>query len=91
MSVYSGKSPLEYSPHIRFVSALWSHTSGGVSGIIQLFDEITNEHKFYWGVVDGRDEWADIMSLAGRGSKLPIGVVRNWLKASENPFIDNFN
>lgn len=86
-----GKSPLEHAPHIRFVNAIWAHQSGGTAGIVQLFDTITDEHKFYWGVgVGGNDEWRDIVHLSNYGHKLPAKMVRNWLNASGNPFNEDY-
>ena len=86
-----GKSPLEHAPHIRYVNAIWSHHSDGTAGIVQLFDTITGEHKFYWGATSGSvDEWKDIVYLSNYGHKLPVNMVRNWLNASDNPFAEEY-
>ena len=82
-----GRSPLEHAPHIRYVNAIWSHHGAGTAGIVQLYDTITDEHKFYWGATSGgSDEWSDILQLSNYGHKLPVKMVRCWLNVSGNPF-----
>ncbi len=82
-----GKSPLDHALHIRYVNSIWSHGGNGTAGIVQLYDTITDEHKFYWGAgFGGNDEWKDIVHLSNYGHKLPAEIVRNWLNASGNPF-----
>lgn len=88
---YFGRSPLEHAPHIRFVNAIWAADGmNRTAGIVQLYDTITNEHKFYWGTANGENIWHDIRVISNHGHKLPVKMVRNWLNASGNPFDEGY-
>ena len=86
-----GKSPIEHAPHIRFVNAIWAAEGYKLSvGIVQLYDTITGEHKFYWGTARGNNVWHNISVIANHGHRLPVKMVRQWLNASGNPFDENY-